>query len=75
MKLSNLQQEVLDKMKAGWQLGVGMSYQGRAWLQKGGCGRGGETKTVNSATVWALRNKGLIALDKREFPLQTYKLV
>lgn len=60
MKLSKNQQEVIDYMKQGWELAVSRGWFSRAWIQKEGIGRGGKTKTVNRATVWALKNKGVI---------------
>ena len=73
-KLSANQQSVVDKMKEGWQLGLHMGYNTRYWLQKNGCGRGGETQEVNAHTARALRSKGLIVVDETSFPLQTFRL-
>lgn len=73
-KLSGAQQEVIDLMRSGWELGVSTSFDGRCWLQKGGCGRGGESKSVNARTVSALREAGLIESAGRSFPTEKYRL-
>jgi hypothetical protein len=73
-RLSKNQQNVLDKMKDGWQLGLHLGFHTRYWLQKNGCGNGGETMDVNAHTAHGLRNKGLIIVDTTEFPLQTFRL-
>lgn len=73
-KLSAQQEEALKLMREGWQLGVDTTFSGGAWLQKGGCGYGGESKNISLATVHALSKKGLIDVDKDGFPLRTYKL-
>jgi len=71
MKLSKTQQEVIDLMKNDWELGTSMSGEHHSWLQKGGLGKGGESKTVSSATVHALYRKGLIkSIDV--FPTRKY---
>jgi len=74
MKLSKAQQAVVDAMRNGWQLGEGMDFRGRTWLQQGGCGRGGTTKEVRANTVSALLRAGAIKKDEESFPLRTYKL-
>lgn len=74
MKLSKRQQELVDLMKSDWQLGKSMGFSGRYWLQKGGCGKGGESKDVNANTAYALYKAGLIAVDVEKWPLRTYKL-
>ncbi len=73
MKLSKTQQEVIDLMKSGWELGQSMAIHSRTWLQKNGLGRGGETKNVSGATVHALYRKGLID-SKDNFPTRKYYL-
>ena len=74
-KLSKPQQEVIDLMRDGWELGTSMIMDSRSWLQKGGCGRGGDTKEVNASTKHALYVRGLIERKTTEFPLVTWKLV
>lgn len=74
-KLSKVQVEVLEKMANGWKLGRSASIiNSRAWLQNGGCGRGGESLKVSSATLKALMNAGLIVRDTFKYPTQTYSL-
>lgn len=74
MKLSKTQQDVVDLMKNGWELGSTMTFEGGCWLQENGCGRGGNTERVSNSTVHALLNKGIICEKKAKFPLRTYKL-
>jgi len=74
MKLSETQQHVIDRMKSGWQLGTSMDLRAHSWLQKDGCGSGGETEDVHGNTVSALWSKKLIVTDHEGFPLRTYKL-
>lgn len=75
VKLSKTQQDVVDKMQSGWELGVSMGSETRCWLQKGRLGRGGETKTVHYNTFWSLWNKEIIVLVGLKYPLRRYKLV
>ena len=75
-KLSEAQQDVLDKMRSGWELG--RSERGRDdaryWMQQGGLGRGGQTQNVSYATVRALLKLGLITSGKWSFPTIKYHL-
>lgn len=74
-ELSNKQQHIVDLMKSGWQLGMSTAGLNRySWIQKGGCGKGGETEDVHGNTVFALQDKGIIVVDHERFPLRTYKL-
>tara|TARA_Y100000310_G_C20686245_1_gene819215 strand:- start:1215 stop:1466 length:252 start_codon:yes stop_codon:yes gene_type:complete len=73
-KLSRAQQHVLDRMKDGWELGRSSTFEGGAWLQKDGLGRGGQTETVNSATLIVLWRNGLIVPVGSHFPTQKYTL-
>ncbi len=59
-------------MQSGWELGTTTRYANgtRAWLQKGGIGKGGESRNISSATVHALSKKGLI---KSEYSVPTKK--
>ena len=65
-KLSKAQQDVIDKMRDGWQLGrnTSISYATPCWIQEGGIGYGGKTQNVSRSTFRALWNKGLIKRDK-----------
>jgi len=74
MKLSEPQQEVICLMQEGWELGQSLVINGRAWMQKNGLGRGGESKDVRAQTFRALVRKGLIGGLAREFPKQRYVL-
>jgi hypothetical protein len=58
--LSKTQRDVIDLMKNGWQLATNGGIDGGAWIQKGGAGRGGESKTVNMQTVHGLYLRGVI---------------
>lgn len=73
-KMTKAQQEVIAMMCDGWELGVSTALYGRCWLQKGGCGKGGETKSVNRKTVAALRESGMIEIAERSFPTDKYRL-
>ena len=72
MALANTK-EILCLMSDGWQLGLDTST-GRPWLQKDGCGIGGETKQVHTSTFLSLRKKKLIISNGYHFPLETYRL-
>lgn len=74
MKISEAQIKLLQLMDSGWQLGTSSGITSRTWLQKGGCGKGGESRRVNTNTKHALWEKGLIELDKIGFPTTTWKL-
>lgn len=76
--MSRSQQDVITKMKEGWELGrstmgVYRSSNPRCWLQKGGLGKGGETQHISLATLWALLDRKLIKqID--DFPTIRYIL-
>ena len=74
-KLTEVQQEVIDLMKAGWELGQNESgaMNKRSWLQKDGLGRGGESKKISSATVQALILKKVIKKNYK-FPVSRFEL-
>ncbi len=74
MKVSKTQEEVLRLMAEDWELGTTGGFEPRYWLQKGGIGRSGESKTVSSATFFALWDKGLIEKESAKFPFTYYKL-
>lgn len=76
MKLNAKQQDVLDKMANGWQLGYSVGGRDSGWydLQKGGQGYGGECLKVHGNTVYALQTRGLIK-QVYGFPTSTYILV
>jgi len=59
--LSKVQQEVVDQMKAGWELGINNSgFHTRPWLQKGGLGKGGEIQRVPLNSFNSLNTKRVI---------------
>lgn len=75
MRLGEKQKEILNLMNNGWELGRNLTMQGNYWLQKGGCGRGGETKhDISPDSVHGIYKKGLIRVNKKSFPLETYEL-
>jgi len=77
MKLSKLQQLVIDKMNDGWELGSSASYRGSSgscWLQKGKLGHGGESINVNRATLYSLLKRKLIK-HIYGFPTSKYILI
>lgn len=74
MKLSKVQQEVLDLMANGWELGRSEGFVSRCWLQKGGLGRGGEAKDVRSTTLRKLWVLELIKIAKEEYPVTHFIL-
>lgn len=73
MKLTSKQQEVLDMMASGWELGSSTTTDGHAWIQQGGIGKGGKSKNVHTGTVQALYDRKLIT-QKYGFPASTYTL-
>ncbi len=73
MKLTEKQQQVIDLMQDGWQLGRDNHNNGRSWLQKNGIGRGGESIDVSRSTVNSLEKKGLIK-GKWGFPMTIFSL-
>lgn len=76
MKLSKTQLEVLRLMASGeWELGFTSGFgDAHYWMQKGGLGRGGETKKINVKTGHALYRKGFTELSKLGFPTSHYRL-
>lgn len=74
-KLTTAQQEAFNLMLAGWELGVNKSFGGRCWLQNGGVGKGGESKTIRSAWVTIFRDSGRIVLVEQGFPSDKYKAI
>ncbi len=56
-KLSKVQAEVMALLNDGWQIGIG---DGRTWVQKGGVGKGGESRPITRPTANSLINLGLI---------------
>lgn len=59
-KLSATQIWVLELMQDGYELGQSSGFGKRVWLQKGGCGKGGDVKNISSSTLHAMINLKLI---------------
>ena len=74
MKLSKAQQAVVDLMREGWSLCKSTTFDGTAWLQERGCGRGGKTRNVNLNTFSALLDRGIIKRKQNGFPTSCYEL-
>lgn len=72
MKLSKVQQDVLDKMRNGWELGIDTALYEYYWMQQGGLGKGGKSQNVSKATVRALVNRNLIKPAKMDGNIQIY---
>jgi len=69
------QKEILHLMSEGYELGLDISYRGGYWLQKGGLGRGGESKhDISSDVCWSLRRKDYISTKYRRFPTEAFQL-
>ena len=74
MKYSKAQQEVITLMNEGWELCSSNTMIGGSWLQKNGCGNGGETKRVGTNTFFSLFKRKTIILFKNSFPTSHYRL-
>ena len=76
MKLNAKQQDVLDKMANGWQLGFNVGGHDPGWyrLQQGGLGYGGESTHIHGRTINALEDRKLIRRIYG-FPTSKYILV
>ena len=59
------QKEFLQLIVDGWEIGMGTGFTPRAWIQKGGLGRGGEARDIHFNTFSAMRLKGLIELNEQ----------
>lgn len=73
-KPTKKQQEILDLMANGWELGKDMGLNSFAWIQEGGLGKGGKSLSVSIATVHSLWKKDLIRIKSRQFPTTHYEL-
>lgn len=75
MKLTPKLKEILVLMKSGWQLGKSKALSCHWWLQKDGCGKGGEAKIIDGRVrVINLWREKLIESDGYGFPTETYHL-
>ena len=75
MKISPLQQHIINRLEEGWSLGFGSGISPRVWLQRDGVGRGGPTEDVNKGSFFALLRRGVIHQTKDGFPTSEYGLV
>ena len=75
-KLTKAQQDVIDKMKNGWELGRNTSFFSASpcWIQEGGIGYGGKSQNVSLSTFMVLWNMELIESNSSSFPTETYHL-
>lgn len=73
-KLTPTQQEVMDLINQGWELGSSSGIDGGCWIQKGGLGKGGKSKPVSSSTVHTLEYLGYIERGASHFPTLHYRL-
>jgi hypothetical protein len=72
-KLTKHQQETLDLLNSGWELGVSSSLTGgNVWLQENGVGKGGATKKVRRSVYEALREGGHIVRIGEHTPTYIY---
>lgn len=61
-------------MREGWELGHSCTMDGRAWIQKNGVGRGGDTKEIRANTFQAIYDLDLVVATERKFPTHKYGL-
>lgn len=74
MKLTAPQLRVLRLMRDGWELGIDVGYDGKARLQYGGIGRGGESVPARRDTIRSLSQRKLVEYSIRQYPTQRYQL-
>lgn len=74
MKLTAMQQNAVDLMKKGFELGYD-SYADMRWLQLGGCGYGGTCIRITKSTFDALLKKKAVSVKKEGYPTTTYQLI
>jgi len=75
IKLTKKLIEILIFMNSGWELGISHAGSFGFWLQKGGCGKGGEYKEIHGRTnIYKLKIEGLIASNGYGFPTEKYHL-
>ena len=76
-QLSKAQTALIIAMRNGWELGSypgGPHKENRLVLQKGGLGRGGETKAIGWRTLAVLKKLGIVANGDLKYPVQRYHL-
>ena len=59
-KLSPAQNEIMELLCNGWQIGYSTSTYSRVFIQKGGVGKGGESKKIGMSSFECLRRERLI---------------
>ena len=59
--------EIIELMRAGWELGLSDTYteRPRVWLQKDGLTRGGDTQSVHRSSLNAALRTGRIRVAAR----------
>jgi len=73
--LGKRQRAILQLMTEGWELGQGLDFYGRCWMQKGGLGKGGPAKhDISSDVVFVLYKKGYIKVKYRRFPTEAFAI-
>jgi hypothetical protein len=60
IKLSRGQKDAIQLIRDGYELGHTTGYWSRVSLQKGGCGKGGETAKINFKTFYAISSRKLV---------------
>lgn len=51
---------VINMMKDGWELASSAGPDSGAWIQQGGAGRGGASKSIHLNTLYGLYQRGYI---------------
>lgn len=74
-KLSKTQQQVIDRLKEGWELASSMDMDPVVWLQENGIGKGGVSEKVRWGTLQSLLRLKVIRRSTREYPVTHYVLV
>lgn len=73
-KISSTQAFVLNLLSNGWELGHSKGFKQNAWVQKGGVGRGGESRSISMATFNCLIEIKAIEITTSGYPTDKYKI-
>lgn len=73
-KLSATQLHILELMNDGWELGHSRGMYPGFWIQKNGIGKGGESKSISSATFHVLLDTKSIEKFKEGYPTDKYRI-
>ena len=73
-RLSKSQIEAIRFMRNGYELGRTSGFCTSVWLQKGGCGCGGDTAKIKENTFHSLLTRGLITSTSYKYPTTTFCL-